>query len=258
MRVPRPPAPHLIPAALRAAAGGVLGPSPLQLRHPLGPMAGAGAGAAAAGVEAAPGGEAVRGGQLYVSYGDGEDDGEEGMGGVGDGFGGLRVGRGSALDASLGLEDGSYREREWWRRERAEGGGTAGQDESTAEEDAEEYDNDDGELDNEVAPEEAEATAAAFYTWHGQPDNGSGSSNNGEAGGLQQKEEPVLTVPLPSELTDPRNHPGLAAAAAAGRVWWAHDLVDELRWLWGFPGVMRRLPPWVRRPLGGLRRMLRG
>lgn len=179
---------------------------------------------------------------------------------MGDGFGGLRGGRGSALDASLGLDDGSFREREWWRRERAEGGGTAGQEGSTAEEEEEEYDNDDGELDNEVAPEEAEATAAAFYTWSGEStDCGRGSSSSsGAAETVQLQEDPLLTVPLPSELTDPRDHPGLAAAVAAGRVWWAHDLVDELRWLWGFPGVMRRLPPWVRRPLGGLRRMLRG
>jgi hypothetical protein len=41
-------------------------------------------------------------------------------------------------------------------------------------------------------------------------------------------EQPPFCLPLPSELSDPRDSQALAAALAGGRVWWAHGVADEV------------------------------
>ncbi|GLC62198.1 hypothetical protein PLESTB_001854300 [Pleodorina starrii] len=341
LRVPRPPAAALIPAALRAAAGGCLGPSPLRLR---GTAAAAAATPGGLHVSVTAGGGGGSGGgrqrrsaldeSLWSSlvyganlYGDlgvaaeaeaeeeQEEDGEE------RGARPAALGRGlvravAAAEEVEGEEEvmgpdfpeeGLLGQEEWdleggfawgegdassyWQLpgledDEDDGGGgggwsVAGED-ADAESDEEYYER----LAREMYGAEDEwgasagagggGTAAATVQQQQQqpstsspyvfdprmsgPDPtdpygllaGGAASSGGDDGG-----EPPFQLPLPPETTDPRDHPALAMAASEQRVWWAHDLVDELRWLWGFPGALRGLPPWVRQPsMARLRKMV--
>ncbi|GFR48662.1 hypothetical protein Agub_g10617, partial [Astrephomene gubernaculifera] len=103
LRLPRPPHAALIPAALRAAAGGCLGPSPLRLRS---------AAAVAATTAATPaagdggGGGGGGSGELYGSSGGGGG----GSGAVSSGGAQRQRSKGSALEASLRASAAAARE----------------------------------------------------------------------------------------------------------------------------------------------------
>ncbi|GIL60319.1 hypothetical protein Vafri_14948, partial [Volvox africanus] len=88
-------------------------------------------------------------------------------------------------------------------------------------------------------------------------DKTTGNDEDGDDDSSPEDEVAAFELPLPPELIDPRDHQALAVAVSELRVWWAHDIADELRWLWGFPGALRQLPPWVRQAsLARLRKMM--
>ncbi|KXZ50116.1 hypothetical protein GPECTOR_18g90 [Gonium pectorale] len=255
LRVPKPPSAALIPAAMRAVAGGCLGTSPLRLRGSVAAAAAAAGGLLGNGFDNDGGGGG--GSALDQSLRAAAAAHEDTYGGVPGGLDGEGDEDDDVGPEYLYGDEDAYSEYETYDEVERDVGDI--------------HDEEDGEADgaleeDEEEEEDEEGTRRVRAFWDEDDEDGTDDA------ALQDPHVHVLdplnplplhpdqpaALPLPPEVTDPRVHPALATAAARRRVWWAHDVADELRWLWGFPGALRQLPPWVRQPsLQRLRGMMR-